>query len=230
VERKELIAPEWIGRVTATRTLSWRQKLIAGALYRAVSDQVDHGGPAPTISGIAREIGPGSRRSVQRALEALTAAGWLERSGGVFYLVNRPETRPEPPAGAGSHDCGLCDGTGWLELVEAPAGAVAPEAPWVSKCPRCGGSGRLAGPDPGPEFAPRSDVELVAMWADSDLERRADGRLYRISDGVRVNVQPPERDAAGNYLLPPLPDGTRPAVEAVEDMTGVGRPMPEPEA
>jgi hypothetical protein len=121
------------------------------------------------------------------------------------------------PAGVPTHECARCDGTGWVD-VEAPPGAIAREHPWLEKCGACRGRGRQPGPRQASAREHLTDAQLTAMWAASDLCRREDGRIYRISTGTRVGVMGPERDGDGHYLLPPLPDGSRPAIEAKLDL------------
>lgn len=243
VDTNERIAPSWINRVTATRSLTWAQRVIAAAIYRAVRDELA-GGPRPTISGIARDAEK-PRDTVRRRIGELELEGWVERrieiegEAPVWYLTLR--VAHEPPVDAARHACETCDGTGWQEIAQPPgAPSGAREQPWVVRCRHCGGSGWLAGPEGAPIVDQMSDHELIALWALHDLERRADGRIYRIEGdarlcptclgvssagcehcrgrgfigvpaGQRVNVQPPERDSAGRWVLPPLPDGTRPS-------------------
>ena len=56
------------------------------------------------------------------------------------------------------------------------------------------------------------DLQLVDRWRAEGIERRADGDLYLIATGERTAFQTPEREwwGSGEYLIPPLPDGTRP--------------------
>lgn len=159
-------------------------------------------------------------REFHRALAPLDA-GMVDAA--VSAHINTSQYRPKvadllklcgPMAQPGGtwHDCPRCDGTGWVD-VEAPPGPVSSEQPWLDKCTTCAGSGRLPGIREAAErrHQQMTDEQLVLLWAGHDLERRQDGRMYRISDGLRVAVMPPEVDQHGHHVLPPLPDGTRPA-------------------
>jgi hypothetical protein len=115
VATNERIADGWLAAITATRTLDWSQKRVAGALYRAVRDELDGGDPA-TTSGVARSEEM-SRYAAHRAIDALRAAGWVDRRQTVFYLQLRPGLEP---VAAPYHDCPQCDGTGWRSVPAPP--------------------------------------------------------------------------------------------------------------
>jgi hypothetical protein len=142
------IADGWLEAVGQTRSLSRRQIVVGVALHTAVRRQIDDR-DAGTVSvrELARDTGI-SRSAVDRALQAIERAGWSAYDAGEWWLTLRPDDRPEPPSGSGMHDCPACEGDGWVEVAPPPGDLGVAEQPWLAKCERCGGRGKLPGGQP----------------------------------------------------------------------------------